>query len=536
MDGKLRMFLILVGIGFASSVLLSLIPLGQFATCAENGIVPDLGSDAPKCVGFGVPNAFGDESEIKLGEPDYQFIDFSYQNKVGEPIKFVLEMRTSNNCNSYDAKVIHENGTVIWGEGADVSCAQNDNSEPIISQIKIGYNEKHPLIINESARYLIKITLDHGIIEREFIVRHTISGISLDRTVYPVIPDAPLKQYDSGIPFHEVQCKGGLQKTQRYDGSPACVNPDTYWELIKRDWVSEIIKAVQSRDVYSLHSSYMGNVIPTLDDFRNTLQESADIDVIFSKFGDPHDDIGSGIHIYEYVLNDFTKVWIGYADVIQYVRHVDADGNTLEEIYVNLIKEPKSEPHPEPAPLPEEEPLQKQRKHDAKIRTQETIMMDFRGNQHQIDAINQYRGEFESGYFLEQFVIPTNQNFEEGQVINFIVGQWGYQSEECTSYRITGYFKSYSDYENPFNIEKIFEWENTEECFHIISSDSNGYLIVNLKSGIGLPEEHQTCVNPGEYRIHVRNLENTPHVESGYYTCQRDKLMGEPQPWMQLPE
>ena len=291
MDGKLRMFLILVGIGFASSVLLSLIPLGQFATCAENGIVPDLGSDAPKCVGFGVPNAFGDESEIKLGEPDYQFIDFSYQNKVGEPIKFVLEMRTSNNCNSYDAKVIHEHGTVIWGEGADVSCAQNDNSEPIISQIKIGYNEKHPLIINESARYLIKITLDHGIIEREFIVRHTISGISLDRTVYPVIPDAPLKQYDSGIPFHEVQCKGGLQKTQRYDGSPACVNPDTYWELIKRDWVSEIIKAVQSRDVYSLHSSYMGNVIPTLDDFRNTLQESADIDVIFSKFGEVKESI-----------------------------------------------------------------------------------------------------------------------------------------------------------------------------------------------------------------------------------------------------
>ncbi|MGY5148319.1 MAG: hypothetical protein ACW9W4_10015 [Candidatus Nitrosopumilus sp. bin_7KS] len=52
----------------------------------------------------------------------------------------------------------------------------------------------------------------------------------------------------------------------------------------------------------------------------------------------------------------------------------------------------------------------------------------------------------------------------------------------------------------------------------------------------GILEEHLTCNNPGEYRILVRNLNDEPQVEWGYYTCQRDKLVGEPQPWMEIPE
>lgn len=79
-------------------------------------------------------------------------------------------------------------------------------------------------------------------------------------------------------------------------------------------------------------SSYMGKVIPTLDDFRNTLNESRDIETIFFKFGEPHDDIGSGIHIYVYELNDSTQIWIGYNDHILYVQHVDSDGDILEQL------------------------------------------------------------------------------------------------------------------------------------------------------------------------------------------------------------
>ncbi|NND86518.1 MAG: hypothetical protein HKM23_04175 [Nitrosopumilus sp.] len=149
---------------------------------------------------------------------------------------------------------------------------------------------------------------------------------------------SPLKQLKSGIPFSEIKCNGNLQLTQRYDNSPACVKSETVFGLIKRGWVSDIIMAVQSRDVFldpqDATSSYMEKAIPTLDDFKRTLAEPYSIDTIFSKFGTPHDDIGSGIHIYVYELNDSTKIWIGYTDHIWYVKHVDLNGNVLGELFV----------------------------------------------------------------------------------------------------------------------------------------------------------------------------------------------------------
>lgn len=61
--------------------------------------------------------------------------------------------------------------------------------------------------------------------------------------------DSPLKQFKLGVPFSEIKCALGLQLTQKYDGKPACVKSNTYSELIKRDWVSDIIKAIQSHDI-----------------------------------------------------------------------------------------------------------------------------------------------------------------------------------------------------------------------------------------------------------------------------------------------
>ena len=81
-------------------------------------------------------------------------------------------------------------------------------------------------------------------------------------------------------------------------------------------------------------SSHMEGIVPTVDDFKNTISETQNIDDIFSKFGKPHDDIGSGIHIYVYELNDSTEIWVGYADHILYVTHLDLDGNVLEELFV----------------------------------------------------------------------------------------------------------------------------------------------------------------------------------------------------------
>jgi len=57
---------------------------------------------------------------------------------------------------------------------------------------------------------------------------------------------SPLKQFKDNIPFHEIKCNVGLQLTQKYDGSPACVKSETVFDLIKRGWVSNIVLAVQS--------------------------------------------------------------------------------------------------------------------------------------------------------------------------------------------------------------------------------------------------------------------------------------------------
>jgi len=96
--------------------------------------------------------------------------------------------------------------------------------------------------------------------------------------------------------------------------------------------VMSVNEEYQKQKALDYTSSYMDKVVPTLDDFRNTLNESQDIETIFFKFGDPHDDIGSGIHIYVYELNDSTQIWIGYANHIMYVQHVDSAGNILEQL------------------------------------------------------------------------------------------------------------------------------------------------------------------------------------------------------------
>ena len=46
----------------------------------------------------------------------------------------------------------------------------------------------------------------------------------------------PLKQFKSGILIDEILCKEHLVLIQKYNGSPACVTPETREELIERGW------------------------------------------------------------------------------------------------------------------------------------------------------------------------------------------------------------------------------------------------------------------------------------------------------------
>ena len=159
-------------------------------------------------------------------------------------------------------------------------------------------------------------------------------------------------------------------------------------------------------------------------------------------------------------------------------------------------------------------------------------MTDYRGNQHQIDAINEYRNEFESGYFLEQYILTFDQNYSKNELINFALVEWGYQETECTYPKVESFFMPYETKV----VKKIGTWEKPNGDCYSLESVENGYLIMDVTSMpafTGLPE---TCTIPGEYQISVRNLKDTPDVEWGYFTCQSDKRVGLPQPWMEYPD
>jgi hypothetical protein len=67
----------------------------------------------------------------------------------------------------------------------------------------------------------------------------------------------------------------------------------------------------------------------TYEYFKTHLTASMDYTDIKLVFGEPDDDIGSGIHIYVYILADATEIWIGYTDKIHYANHMDSNHQLL---------------------------------------------------------------------------------------------------------------------------------------------------------------------------------------------------------------
>ncbi|HEY9733114.1 MAG TPA: hypothetical protein V6C89_14450 [Drouetiella sp.] len=59
----------------------------------------------------------------------------------------------------------------------------------------------------------------------------------------------------------------------------------------------------------------------SLTDF-SSFKKGMDTQSLLSRCGKPERDLGSGIHIYEYLLADKTKVWVGCVDTIMYIDHV----------------------------------------------------------------------------------------------------------------------------------------------------------------------------------------------------------------------
>jgi hypothetical protein len=178
-----------------------------------------------------------DDANMELGAPDYRLINFSAQNNVGEPITFVLEKTSKYVCDSHTATITNEKGKVVWTQTKHYPCPYGVSSENVTSQIELGHDIDNPIIIQESGRYVLKVQVDDGSIQKEFSVRNNYSGKSLDPLEHPAPWDrSPLKQQNSGIPPNEVACDAGLDVAHKRNGLAICVTPETKEKLIQRNW------------------------------------------------------------------------------------------------------------------------------------------------------------------------------------------------------------------------------------------------------------------------------------------------------------
>lgn len=70
----------------------------------------------------------------------------------------------------------------------------------------------------------------------------------------------------------------------------------------------------------------------SIEYFQRHLKPDMNYKTLTFIFGEPDSDIGSGIHIYVYNLDDGTKVYVGYTDKILYARHFDENNQLLEQL------------------------------------------------------------------------------------------------------------------------------------------------------------------------------------------------------------
>ena len=70
----------------------------------------------------------------------------------------------------------------------------------------------------------------------------------------------------------------------------------------------------------------------TVEYFREYLRKDMSYRDLVKNFGLPHKDVGSGIHIYVYTLEDSTEIWIGFTSELINARHLDKNQTLLETL------------------------------------------------------------------------------------------------------------------------------------------------------------------------------------------------------------
>jgi hypothetical protein len=98
----------------------------------------------------------------------------------------------------------------------------------------------------------------------------------------------------------------------------------------------EALKKVSAENSKPIAQEYKGmdsHTYPKLSiaDFQQ-LKKGMPQSEFLKRVGSPEADIGSGISIYVYPLNDGSKVWVGCTDTLMYVDHILKDGSRIRLI------------------------------------------------------------------------------------------------------------------------------------------------------------------------------------------------------------
>lgn len=124
---------------------------------------------------------------IPVEETAYEILGIDNRLYPSTPLKISIKINDDSNCenskDSIDARILDAStGFSIWKASSEIQCraVESGGYYYLIS------TENDPVVIDDVGRYLFRITIGSHYLEKTFRVSENSSGVSLDRTVYPV--------------------------------------------------------------------------------------------------------------------------------------------------------------------------------------------------------------------------------------------------------------------------------------------------------------------------------------------------------------
>ncbi len=176
-------------------------------------------------------------------QPDDFCLIQTVYNEFGKLVRTEnAELKYTSEGESLDKSMVHDY-EAMWAFGNDNDKFEKSNhlsyeikipKESVMSKDRFGFNFR--MFFGSASDDLVQ--LSDGVIwppESDKDNPSTWGTLSMTKQI-----PSPLKQTNSGIQAHKVQCEQGLALIERHDGSAACVTVTTKYVLIERGWVKEI--------------------------------------------------------------------------------------------------------------------------------------------------------------------------------------------------------------------------------------------------------------------------------------------------------